>query len=81
MITLPQHPVKTSPRRPKAILRLPCRGMTPACRSRYRQHHVRPLKRLGRSKDRCDGSVGVIPKCELSNARLSHLWRDKGVAQ
>ncbi len=81
MITLPQHPVKTSPRRPKAILRLPCRGMTPACRSRYRQHYVRPLKRSGRLKDRYEGSVRVTPNCELTNGRLSHLWRDKEVAQ
>ncbi len=81
MITLPQHPVKTSPQPSKAILKLPSRGMTPVCRSQHRQHHVRPLKRRDRLKDRYDGSAGIIPKCELPNARLSHLWRDKGVAQ
>lgn len=81
MITLPQHPVKTSPRPSKAILKFPCRGVRPACRSRYRQHPVRLPKRSGRSKDRYEGSVRITPNCELTNACLSHLWRGKGVAQ
>ena len=81
MTTVLQHAVKTSPQPSKAILKFPCRDVRPACRSRYRQRHVGPLKRSGRSKDRYEGSARVTPNCELTNGRLSHLWRDKGVAQ
>lgn len=81
MTTVPQHAVKTSPQPSKAILKLPSHGTRLACRSRHRRRHAQRPKRSGRPEDRCDGSVGVIPKCELPNAHLCRHWGDKGVAQ